>query len=368
MGWLRRYWPIGVLCYTVGMVWWFTELHLQALHIGDQHLIAAIIGTGSQEDAEEEQSIDISQGRVSLAVCGVGTVAPSRDYAVQHTPSCTEAYAANATWVVVTYERGEHEVPVSELRDGKCGEAWGSVLGAGSKRAACVPQALVFTYKHDLLETPTPETYAKNVNNTIQRYRAAWGRPGARVRFLDDAACRATIHRVEPRLLRWFDDEPQGMYKADVCRLAALYEEGGYYFDLDVGVATPYIVEPGLSFVTVREYPKWGHTGLMQAFLATTPQHPIVKEALLQTLGYYEGRIHLPKDDGTYGPRLLRMAFDAVPSQDSYMLLSEGKLGDHGISPPPGERPSGSGCCCDMVVHDGNTSYFWTHIAGSKNC
>jgi hypothetical protein len=37
-------------------------------------------------------------------------------------------------------------------------------------------------------------------------------------------------------LIEYFMDEPLGMYKANLCRGAALYETGGLYFDADLGV------------------------------------------------------------------------------------------------------------------------------------
>ena len=59
--------------------------------------------------------------------------------------------------------------------------------------------------------------------------------PNVTVHFYDDEACERVIEKVAPApLLRSFRAESQGMYKADICRGAALKRGGGFYFDLDL--------------------------------------------------------------------------------------------------------------------------------------
>ncbi|GMI11343.1 hypothetical protein TrLO_g7772 [Triparma laevis f. longispina] len=66
---------------------------------------------------------------------------------------------------------------------------------------------------------------------------------------------------VEPRLLPYFINEKLGMFKADMCRVAALYLNGGYYLDIDLGVVEPIIFDnPRIKFSTMREaYNEWVH-------------------------------------------------------------------------------------------------------------
>ena len=140
-------------------------------------------------------------------------------------------------------------------------------------------------------------------------YRTLWGEPN--VRFLDDDACRAVIKRIKHKLVPHFDKEPQGKYEADVCRVAALYEEGGYYFDIDIAVIEPLALDADVGFSTAFEAPISLHeTNLFQAFLATAPRHPILKEALRIMLAYYEGTHKL---HGEMGTSTFKDAHDAVP-------------------------------------------------------
>ena len=85
---------------------------------------------------------------------------------------------------------------------------------------------MFFTYSHDILATKLPPQFYDNIRQTIDAYCTLWGDPDSLVRFPNDAACRAVIQRVKPKLVPHFDKETQGMYKADVCRVAAMYEEG----------------------------------------------------------------------------------------------------------------------------------------------
>jgi mannosyltransferase OCH1-like enzyme len=190
----------------------------------------------------------------------------------------------------------------------------------------------------------------------------------ATVRFLDDDACRAVIERVEPKLVPHFDEETQGMYKADVCRVAALYEEGGYYFDIDMAVIEPLALDADVGFSTAFEAPGNAvETNLFQSFLAAAPRHPILKEALRIMLAYYEWTHKL---HGEMGTSTLKDAHDAVPKdkRGTIRWLHEMHL-------KPGEYPEltrqeGTECCCNYVVHDEteHKPYFWSRIVGSGHC
>ena len=85
---------------------------------------------------------------------------------------------------------------------------------------------MFFTYAHNILHTKAPQQFYDNVQHTIAEYREAWEEPEAPVRFLDNDDCRALLRRVEPILVQHFDREKEGMYKADICRVAALIEVG----------------------------------------------------------------------------------------------------------------------------------------------
>ena len=91
-------------------------------------------------------------------------------------------------------------------------------------------------------------------------------------------------------------------------------KEGGYYFDIDIGVVTPVRLADGVGFATVLEAKLWAtqpRQGFFQAFMAAAPRHPILKEALDIMLAYYEGTHKLIS--ANMGPSTLKEAFDAVP-------------------------------------------------------
>lgn len=66
------------------------------------------------------------------------------------------------------------------------------------------------------------------------------------------------------------------MYKADLCRGAALYETGGLYFDVDIGVRINLwqVLRHSTKFATVRTY--GSNDGFFQAFLAADSHHPVI--------------------------------------------------------------------------------------------
>mmetsp|Transcript_19914 Transcript_19914/g.32306 ORF Transcript_19914/g.32306 Transcript_19914/m.32306 type:complete len:356 (-) Transcript_19914:326-1393(-) len=238
--------------------------------------------------------------------------------------------------------------------------------------AHLIPHNLLFTYAHNVLESKAPSHFFDNVQHTIAEYRRAWGQPEAPVHFLDDDDCRTLLNRVEPALVQYFDAEKQGKFKADICRVAALYESGGYYFDVDIQVVKPFHPADGVSFTTVvghsfdRAVPigKWV---FFQAFLASAPRHPILREALRIMLLHYEGSHAVRGAD--MGPSTLQDAYHAVPKahRGDGLLLQEVIL-EAGMYPDL-PRLQGTGLC-NLVVHDQLQSavYFFSRIVGTPMC
>ena len=69
-----------------------------------------------------------------------------------------------------------------------------------------------------------------NVQRTIALH------PATKVKFFDDSQCREALARHERlgnALAGYFDSEPDGRLRSDMCRLAML-RDGGYYFDTDL--------------------------------------------------------------------------------------------------------------------------------------
>ena len=172
----------------------------------------------------------------------------------------------------------------------------------------------------------------KNVQRTIKMH------PDATVRFLTDEDCinalRAVLGPNAP-LIQFFQQETQGMYKADICRGAALWETGGIYLDVDVGVrmalwgsnnanADNYdlnnnnnkqvvLLHANTTFATNFVHRDSNYVGcFFQAFMATTPNHAITERYLHLFLLHYQGKLTKSIKKGPLGVILLRQAFDDV--------------------------------------------------------
>ena len=235
-----------------------------------------------------------------------------------------------------------------------------------------IPHTLFFTYGTNILETKEPKLYYDNVQHTIDMYSQYWLPGSTRVRFLTDDDCRLIINSTEARLLPYFDQEAQGKYKADICRVAALYKEGGYYFDVDIEVIK--VLDLGqILFSTSHEAYSDKPGGFFQAFLAADKSHPILKEALSKMLVYY-GKSN--KADTLMGVTTIKEAFFAVPESQrgSVLLLKEFNLDTLSVNNYTDLElrrfHTTLGCCCNHVVSDpqGLNVYFWSRIVGSPMC
>jgi hypothetical protein len=224
------------------------------------------------------------------------------------------------------------------------------------------PRRMIFTYKHNILETKNPPRHYQNVLNTIQAYRDAWGEPNAPVWFLNNKDCLSAIYAAKPALLNYFDLEVHGSWKADICRVAALYLTGGYYFDVDMEVVQPWKPDDNVTFATVMT-PKTNR--YFQSFLISEPRSLILKKSLSRMLHFYEN--HLSRQDILLGPDTMKWAFDSVPISDRGQAIF---LEEHEYSRDQMkalERKEAVGCCCDWGVRDANTKeqFFYSRIVGA---
>jgi len=239
-------------------------------------------------------------------------------------------------------------------------------------RSTCkIPHNIFYTYKDDILKTKAPPLIYWNLMNTTHAYRTLWDEPNATVYMLTDEDCRVLVNGTEPRLVAHFDAEQKGMYKADICRVAALFEKGGYYFDIDMKVIQPIHLDADVSFSTVQEYvgsrkkkPANETANFFQSFLASEPRSEILRRALDYMLGHYNGTRSIGAD--YVGTRTLKDAFyDTSPEvRGRTKLLEEVRLGKSDLYPSL-ERPKGRGLC-DFVVHDPEEkeAYFYSRGVG----
>jgi mannosyltransferase OCH1-like enzyme len=233
-----------------------------------------------------------------------------------------------------------------------------------------IPHILWFTYKHNILETQQPKVFYDNIMKTIEAYRSEWKESNATVNFLLDENCTQLLREVDKRentaLAQAFQEEPRGDFKADLCRLAALFLHGGYYFDVDLEVVKPLQLDPLISFSTARD----AGASFFQAFLAATPGHPLLRANLKTMMEYYvekRGRCYVRKTQ-LVGPCTLKMAWDRVSRLGHVRLLQETHLVRHGLYPNMTQR--GKGDACHWVVHDPEEMqvYFYSRVMGCISC
>jgi hypothetical protein len=231
-----------------------------------------------------------------------------------------------------------------------------------------IPRRLIFTYKSNLLETKEPTMFYENVQKTITMYREAWGEPDAPVWFLDDDDCRSAIYAAKPALVAYFDREPRGMWKADICRVAALYLTGGYYFDVDMEAVNPWIPSHNVTFATAVD-----PIGVryFQSFLASEQKGRVIEEALDEMLLFYE--MQKSRSYSYIGPDTLMWAYEAVaPSElGEAVILEEIDFRLDEDAEMPSRRREGVGCCCRYKVQEpvSTVTMFYSRIVGAgKGC
>jgi len=194
--------------------------------------------------------------------------------------------------------------------------------------------------------------------------------------FLRDQDCLLAIKLAEPRLLPYYRNEVRGNNKANICRVAALYVKGGYYFDVDMKTIRAVALPNTVDFATPQEVygeDLEGVRGLFNSFLAAAPKHAILKQNLQLYLDHYRG-IELPVKSKNHhlGTGSLRLAYDQTPKdQRGTPFLELEEFGRDDLLKYNLIPQRGKGCCCNYFV--GNPSdhvpYFWSRFVGSGvNC
>ncbi len=99
-----------------------------------------------------------------------------------------------------------------------------------------IPHILWFTYETNILLSKEPNIFYQNVMHTIDAYNQTWGtgvpkkeniNNELQVRFLDDPECSKLVEEAYPELSTYFAQETNGAFRGDICRVAALYLNGG---------------------------------------------------------------------------------------------------------------------------------------------
>jgi len=241
-----------------------------------------------------------------------------------------------------------------------------------------IPHKLWFTYKHDILKEKDPLKFYDNIQKTIGIYRNAWGEPDTPAEVLSNERC---VEMIVKALLPKKDDSEKvildyfftvkGAFKADICRIAVLYLYGGYYFDIDIQVIEPYLASPDVSFVTADNLIA---KVFFQAFIASSPKHPVLADNLEKLVLVARGKFALskfgPKQVNFVGPETLRLSyFDVSPERrGNTFLLEENNIQNlapferYNIS-----RQDGEGVNCNWVVCSPREykAYFYSRFIGA---
>ena len=197
-----------------------------------------------------------------------------------------------------------------------------------------IPHLLIFTHKYDLLNCTTISAYtnettsttttssqppppnniytlAENVKSTIKAYSRIWHNDMHFV-YLSDTDCITAINATEPELVPHFiSNSLEGMFKADICRIAYIYIHGGYYLDVDLLVVKPFVAPPNVTFVTVKGEGQTDGTdfrGFFQAFIAAEKHNSIIRQSLSIMLDILSGK-RQTKNNMYLGPGSLMEAY-----------------------------------------------------------
>lgn len=241
-----------------------------------------------------------------------------------------------------------------------------------------IPNNVIFTHYKNLLTTDSADlqedsedvSLQRNVRNTIALH------PTATVHFYTDEGCIEAIKEAmgneQTPLVSYFQQEPKGMYKADICRGAVLYNLGGLYFDIDIQPRMNIfsVLQPlSTEFVTsiVHKDSNWKGS-FFQAFIGVTKRHPIMKRYLDLFVQHYNGT--RPVRKGPLGVILLRQAYDDdQPNYNNTTVLWEevryNKDRFPDVPPTIGARRA-----CHFVVAIPGTSIapLYSRVRGSRMC
>lgn len=151
-----------------------------------------------------------------------------------------------------------------------------------NKNTSKIPWNLIFVdTRQNILQTKQPRHLYENLQNTIQVYQNVWP-SSMQVMFLTDPECRDEITKAGfPELVYYYDNvEQHGEEKSDVCRAAALYNHGGYYFDSDLKAIQPIILPPNHTISLITALPDNFPFQLANGVLVSEPRSPILRRSL----------------------------------------------------------------------------------------
>lgn len=178
-----------------------------------------------------------------------------------------------------------------------------------------IPQQLVMTGPGRALDLP--EVVKSNIANILRVS------PGMRLRYLSDRDCFNYLNSSMPSrfgLLNMFKLLWVGAFRGDVCRIAVLFREGGFYLDLDVDLHVPLheLVDGNTSFMAAYESTDVSKVGVLNAVMAVKPWSAVMRKAIDHMVKeFHSGRFARVLDEGSqFGPLTLGQGFGDVLAEE----------------------------------------------------
>jgi hypothetical protein len=269
------------------------------------------MGKGVSEESEffnssEEEDLAEKHGKMYTAAVAAARL-PRVDAVTQLQSLVRELYSAvDPEKLPQARKIAEHYLESQDQLNERLRLRYGTDLKAyKSFGQRAIPDILHFNHYKNFFEEYVPGL--EGIKANVEKIMAL--HPGTTMSFSTDIQCRAALASGHSeKLAVHFDNERAGCYKSDLCRLARLYELGGYYFDNDFEAVTDVrrLIPAGASISTVmamtdRGVPSIGLDGrldVFQAFLAVAPRHPVLYNALDFTFQWYERGENLDEHNG----------------------------------------------------------------------
>ena len=118
--------------------------------------------------------------------------------------------------------------------------------------------------------------------------------PVHEIDYLGNKECLDIIQRVETRLVPYYMKEGDGQNKDYICRVAALYGNGGYYFDTDLQVVKALDIQSHITLAVVRFGAKTKsqsddeEAGFVNSFVAIMRGYTLLRINMDILVQYYE--------------------------------------------------------------------------------
>jgi hypothetical protein len=148
-----------------------------------------------------------------------------------------------------------------------------------------IPLQLIMTGKQ-----ATVAELPENLKNNVRRTQKL--NPNIKLKYFGDEACHRYVEsHVGNELAEIYAAETQGQFRGDICRAAVLWNEGGFYVDLDLQPIVPFqnLVDNATNFMSVFT----ADGAILNALIAVVPKSPILNSTIHEMYDWYRhGRTH----------------------------------------------------------------------------